>query len=63
MKIIKKILKKINKYKEAKKKAETDFYLYKYKSYGEYKDIQTFHNKRKIKKTWATEKILNIVIV
>ena len=57
-----KIKKKLNKILEAKKKATSDFYLYKYKSYDEYKSIQTFHNKRKIKKTWATEKILNIVI-
>jgi hypothetical protein len=62
LKFLQIIRKKINKILVAKKKATSDFYLYKYKSYADYKNIQTFHNKRKINKTWATEKILNIVI-
>lgn len=39
-----------------------DIYLHKYKSYQEYKDIQIFHNKRKINKVWATKNSLNAVI-
>lgn len=60
--IILKIKKKIRKYIEAKKKAQSDFYLHHYKDYQEYKKIQIFHNKRKINKVFATKKVLNIVI-
>ena len=35
-----------------------DYYLYDYKSYEEYRDIQIFHNKRKINSVFADEKIL-----
>ena len=39
----------------------TDFYLHRYSSYEEYKDIQIFHNKRKIDVIWADERTLERV--
>jgi hypothetical protein len=39
-----------------------DIYLHKYNSYNEYKEIQIFHNKRKIQKVWASKNTLNKVI-
>jgi hypothetical protein len=38
-----------------------DFYLHQYKSYEEYKNIQIFHNKRKISKVWADEQTMDRV--
>ena len=38
-----------------------DYYLYDYKSYEEYRDIQIFHNKRKINSVFADEKTLDRV--
>lgn len=38
-----------------------DFYLHEYKSYEEYRAVQIFHNKRKIKNVWADERTLDRV--
>ena len=38
-----------------------DYYLHEYKSYKEYKKLQIFHNKRKIKNIFADEKTLRRV--
>ena len=38
-----------------------DFYLHEYSSYEEYKKLQIFHNKRKIKKVFADKKTLKRV--
>jgi len=43
-------------------KKYSNIYIHKYKSYQEYKDIQIFHNKRKIQKVWASKNTLNKVI-
>ena len=57
---------KSNGYIIAPKKSFDDFYLREYKSYKEYRDVQVFHNKRKINKVFADEKTLtrvgNIII-
>ena len=52
---------KSNGYTIAPKKSLDDFYLREYKSYKEYKDVQVFHNKRKINKVFADEKTLTRV--
>ncbi len=39
----------------------TSFYLYKYKDYEEYKEIQTYFNKAKIDRIWADEQVLSTV--
>ena len=38
-----------------------DFHIYKYESYEEYKEAQTYHNKRKITSTWADEATLSTI--
>ncbi|MEI2387339.1 hypothetical protein [Breoghania sp. JC706] len=38
-----------------------DFYLYEYESYEQYRDVQTFYNKQKIKNVWADEKTLRLI--
>ena len=38
-----------------------DFSLYEYKSYDHYRDIQIYHNKRKIDHVWADESTLSRV--
>ena len=38
-----------------------DFYLHEYSNYEEYKEIQTFHNKRKLANVWADEKTLSVI--
>lgn len=38
-----------------------DFYLHEYRSYSEYKDIQVFHNKRKLDYVWADSSTLSII--
>ena len=43
------------------KKSLIDFYLHEYNSYEEYRDIQIFHNKRKIKSIFADEKTIKRV--
>ena len=57
---------KSNGYVLAPKKSIDDFFLREYKSYKEYKDVQVFHNKRKINKVFADKKTLtrvgNIII-
>ena len=35
--------------------------LHEYSSYEEYKDIQEFHNKRKLKEVWADENTLSLI--
>jgi hypothetical protein len=57
---ITKILKSIN-LGLLKSSPSTDFFLYKYKNYEEYKDIQIYFNKMKIDKTWADEQVLSAV--
>jgi hypothetical protein len=44
-----------------RKRDALDYYLYEYKSYEEYKEIQVFHNKRKIKSVWSDERTLDRV--
>ena len=39
-----------------------DFYLHEYDSYDQYREVQIFHNKRKINKIWADEVTLNRVV-
>lgn len=39
----------------------TNFHLYKYKNYQEYKDIQVHFNKEKIHKIWADKQVLSAV--
>jgi len=58
--IITKILKPMNLglYKNSH---STNFYLYKYKNYEEYKDIQVHFNKEKIHKIWADKQVLSAV--
>lgn len=38
-----------------------DFYLHEYESYEQYREVQIFHNKRKINNVWADEKTLDLV--
>lgn len=42
-------------------KHTADFYLHEYGSYEEYRDVQVFHNKRKIDAIWADEATLSRV--
>ena len=42
-------------------KDAADYYLYEYSSYEEYKEVQTFHNKRKISHVWADKKTLSLI--
>ena len=44
-----------------KKSSLVDFYLHEYQSYEEYRDIQVFHNKKKIKSVFADKKTLKRV--
>ena len=44
-----------------KKSSLVDFYIHEYKSYEEYKDIQIFYNKKKIKSVFADKKTLKRV--
>lgn len=39
-----------------------DMYLHEYASYQEYKEIQTFHNKRKLDRIWADYDTLDLII-
>ncbi len=39
----------------------TDYYLHEYESYEDYRDIQIFHNVRKLESIWADEKTLQRV--
>ena len=43
------------------KKETIDFYLHKYSSYEEYRDVQVFHNKQKIHNVWADKATLDRV--
>lgn len=47
--------------KTHEEKEVVDFYLHEYRSYQEYKKLQVFHNRRKIKKVFADEKTLKRV--
>lgn len=38
-----------------------DYYLHEYSSYDEYKELQVYHNKRKIESVWADKKTLDRV--
>lgn len=42
-------------------KDASDFYLHEYESYEQYKEIQVFHNLRKIENVWADKETLNRV--
>ena len=44
-----------------KNSQSTSFFLYKYKDYEEYRDIQIHFNKEKIHKVWADKQVLNAV--
>ena len=44
-----------------KNSQSTSFFLYKYKDYEEYRDIQIHFNKEKIYKVWADKQVLNAV--
>jgi hypothetical protein len=46
---------------EIRKKC-ADFYLHEYASYEEYRQVQEFHNKRKLHDVWADEATLDLVI-
>jgi len=48
-------------YTVARQKELIDFYLHKYTSYEEYRDVQIFHNKRKINNVWADDRTLERV--
>jgi SAM-dependent methyltransferase len=39
----------------------TDYYLHSYDSYEQYRDVQVFHNKRKLANVWADETTLGVV--
>jgi hypothetical protein len=52
---------KVTGYEIGKIKDNIDFYLHEFPSYKNYKEIQTFHNKRKIKVVWADEKTLGLI--
>ena len=45
-----------------KNSRETNFYLYEYQNYEEYKEIQTYFNKVKIDKVWADAQVLSTVV-
>ena len=60
VKIINKIL-NISPYKLVKKKELIDYFLYEYKSYQEYVDVQVFTNKRKLNSIFADKKTLGRV--
>ena len=38
-----------------------DFYLHSYGSYDEYRDVQVFHNKRKLDSVWSDETTLGVI--
>ena len=38
-----------------------DFYLHEYESYEQYREVQTYHNKRKIDRVWADEATLTVL--
>lgn len=44
------------------RKKYPDFYVHEYSSYEEYKQVQIFHNKRKLHNVWADEATLDLVI-
>jgi len=48
-------------YTAVRQKELIDFYLHKYISYEEYRDVQIFHNKRKINNVWADDRSLQRV--
>ena len=48
-------------YAIVKKKDTVDFYLHDYPSYERYREVQIFHNKRKIESIWADKQTLNRV--
>ena len=43
----------------ARESSLIDYILYEYDSYEHYKEIQTYHNKRKLDNVWADERTLN----
>ena len=48
-------------YEIVNRKRLVDFYLHEYQSYEQYRDIQTYHNKRKIDRVWADEATLTML--
>lgn len=46
----------------AQQAPEPDVYLHRYDSYEQYKQIQIFHNKRKLANVWADERTLDMLI-
>ena len=48
-------------YTVVEEKDTVDYYLHEYPSYERYRDVQVFHNKRKIDSVWADKHTLNRV--
>lgn len=44
-----------------KSKAFIDFYLHEYRSYDQYREVQIYHNIRKIKRVWADASTLGVM--
>lgn len=51
----------LNSIKKLFGKNTSDFYLHEYSSYEQYREVQIFHNIRKLKNVWADEVTLNRV--
>lgn len=60
VKLLNLVLKPVG-YSVGRTREAADFYLHKYSSYEEYRDVQTFHNKRKIDQIWADKATLRRV--
>jgi hypothetical protein len=48
--------------KKLAEKLEQDFYLHEYESYEHYREVQVFHNKRKLNQVWADSKTLDLIV-
>lgn len=44
-----------------RKRDITGYYLYEYETYEQYRDLQVFHNRRKLERVWADKKTLDRV--
>ena len=48
-------------YEVVNRKRLVDIYLHQYESYEQYRQVQTYHNKRKIERVWADEGTLTVL--
>ena len=48
-------------YKMVNSKRLIDFYLYEYGSYEHYRNVQIFHNKRKLSRVWSDKTTLSLI--